>query len=832
MKHLTWLFLFISLSLQAQFQWNGRVMDANSNNPLPFASISCSSGIATLADVDGKFQLLSPNPITDFTVSYLGYTPFKQTILPNQTFYVVALQEQPLLLPEVKIAQKKQAQQLIRKAIANKSTNNPQQKNNSFSFKSYNKLIVTANPDSINGKIDSVFVDKTYGRVLVKVDSANYKFKEIIRKQHLFQTEKVSLFQYSNSHLKETILGSKMSGFKQPIYEIIAFNLQSFSIYDSKYELFETKYNSPIADDALNHYHYQLLDSTKIEGRKVSMIYFKNKKKKNAAGLEGVLYLDNESFAIAKAIMRIRGVLDISGTHEFTYLPKEKIWLPKGKTIKIVKGKNEENINILGGTIAFEGDYTNDFRPRKKEATDISYLESKSYNFDWIYPGNQTIKQPTIAIELAQKAINPPDAFWETYRKEPLDARSLVTYDAVDSISIKNGIENKILFGRKIIKGYLPFRFIDFNLKKVISFNNYEGFRLGLGGITNDRFSKYWKLEGYAAYGTKDGTLKYSLGIGSRIHSSSQTWWSVYYTDDIREIASTHWAIDRRAFKIYDPRPINISTFYHYNSWKAAIETKIIPKTESLWEVSNTYVEPLFNYIYNLNGTLYTKYNLTTFMVSMRWSPFSDYMQTSNDRIETEKRYPKFSFQFTKSVPNVGDNDFEFSIIDFRTEYQKNYLNGQKTNLRLEAGYAIGDVPLSHLYNTSPNNLNKETILQRITFAGKNSFETMFFNEFFSSKFVYFQLKHSFNRLKIASKIKPALVFVTRMGWGDMEKPEQHLGISYKTLTAGYYESGIELNQIFNGLGLSGFYRYGPNHLPKWQDNIAVKISFIFNLGF
>jgi hypothetical protein len=50
-------------------------------------------------------------------------------------------------------------------------------------------------------------------------------------------------------------------------------------------------------------------------------------------------------------------------------------------------------------------------------------------------------------------------------------------------------------------------------------------------------------------------------------------------------------------------------------------------------------------------------------------------------------------------------------------------------------------------------------------------------------------------------------------------------------LNKGYFESGIELNQIYNGLGLGGFYRYGPNQLSKFQDNIAVKISFVLNLG-
>ena len=402
---------------------------------------------------------------------------------------------------------------------------------------------------------------------------------------------------------------------------------------------------------------------------------------------------------------------------------------------------------------------------------------------------------------------------------------------ALDSISVKKRIESRIRFGRKIINGYLPIGKFDLDLRKLFRYNNYEGFRLGIGGTTNEQFSKKFRIEGYSAYGTKDGDFKYNLGMAIRVGKFSNSWIGVSYTDDIREIASTVFTIDKKPFKIYDPRPINISTFYNYVSWKTFIETKIIPKTESFWELSRTAIEPKFNYIYNLNEKSYTSYIMTTAMVSLRWNPFSDYMQTPTGRIEVEKRFPKFTFQYTQSLPKVLQNDFEFSKLDFKTEYEKKYLNGQKTSLLFEAGYALGDVPLTHLYNTSPNNITKETILQRVTFAGKNSFETMFFNEFFSSEYAYFQFKHGFSRVTLFKKIKPSLVLVSRMAWGNLQKPEQHIGLDYKTLNKGYFESGIELNQIYNGMGLGGFYRYGPNQLSKFQDNIAVKISFVLNLG-
>ncbi len=826
MKYWYWFILVCSLSVKAQFQLNGIVKDAATAKVLSFASVITPLGNNTIADVDGKFTISSITPINEFSISYIGYDKKRILIEKEKTFYLVYLQQNTNDLQEVIIPQENPAVAIIRKTIALKDQNNPQQRVSAFEFKCYNSLVITANPDSISAKIDTLITSKNS----VKSDSSNYKFKKMIQKQHLFQTEKVSLFQYKEGIIKETILGTKMAGLKQPIYEILGFKLQSFSIYDSNYELFETKYNSPIENNALKEYKYQLLDSTNIQGREVYMIHFKRKKK--IGGLEGVLYIDKSNYGIAKAIMRVRGVLDITGIHEFTYLPKEKIWFPANKSFKIVKGNNDDDIKLLGGSIQFQGNADKDFKPRKKQASDFIYLLSKSTHFDLIINQSIEIKKSAIALEIKKEAIDRPNEFWNTYRKDSLDYRSQKTYSVLDSIAQKNQIELKITVGRRLINGFIPAGPVDLDLRKFFSFNNYEGFRIGLGGITNDHFSKIIKLEGYTAYGTKDGNFKYNLGIGTLLGEQTNSWVGIAYTDDVREIASTIFSIDKRGFKIYDPRPLNISTFYNFKNWKAFIETKLIPKTESVWEIATTTIAPRFNYAFLFNGKSYTNYSMTTAMVSLRWNPFSDYMQTPSGRVEVEKRFPKFTFQFTKSIPHIIQNDFDFGKIDFKTEYEKQYLNGNKTSILFQAGYAFGEIPLTHLYSISPNNITKETILQRITFAGKNSFETMYYNEFFSSEYAYLQFKHGFHRITLFKKIKPSFVFVSRMAWGNLDHNERHSGLAYKTLNKGYFESGIELNQIYKGLGLVGFYRYGPNQLLKFEDNIAIKISYILDLGF
>ena len=831
MKQLFLLFFF-TLSLQAQFQINGIVKNANSNEVLPFASITTNNGNYSVTDVDGKFSITSSTPISYFYVTYIGYTKTKINIQKNSNFYNVSLTQTTDNLNEVVINTENAALAIIKKTIALKDNNNPQKRLKSFEFKTYNKLIVSANPDSISDQIDSIIVRRTKKGVYYKIDSTNYKFKTTVNKRHLFQTEKVSQYQFGNNKLKETILGTKMAGLKQPLYEILTFNLQSFSIYDPKYELFETKYNSPIANNSINEYNYKLLDTVAIDGRDSYMIYFKNKKKSKAKGLEGILYIDQNNFAVSKAIMRIRGLLNISSNHDFEYFPEENIWFPIHKSFQIIKGKNDDDIKIFGGTIQFDGDVEQDLSARKKQPSDYIYLLSESHNFDLQKNKSIQIPNPYYAVEIEKSALNKDESFWESYRKDSIDIRTQKTYSDLDSIAVRKKIANRVQLGKKIINGYLPIGFFDMDLRKIFSYNNYEGFRLGLGGVTNERLSKDFRIEGYYAYGTKDGMFKGSLGAAAKVNKQTNSWLGISYTDDVREIASTSFSIEKKPFKIYDPRPINISTFYNYLSWKAYYETKQIPKTESIWEVSHTQVEPKFSYAFLQNDKLYTSYVMTTAMVSLQWSPFSDFMLTPTGRIEIEKRFPKFTFQYTQSLGRLWDNDFDFSKFDFKTEYEKKYLGGQKTSLLLQAGYALGDVPLTHLYNTSPNNITKETIFQRITFSGKNSFETMFFNEFFSNKYAMFQFKHAFNRVTLFKKIKPSLVIVSRMAWGNLDNPEQHLVLGFKTLNRGFFESGIELNQIFNGLGLTTFFRYGPNQLPKIEDNIAVKLSYVLNLGF
>lgn len=820
-----WCFFFTVSSL-AQTKIKGQVIDFDNAVPIAFASITYNKSTIN-ADWEGKFSLTIEDLKSPVKINYKGYHE-KIVYASNSTTHVTIKLIYDINSKKKEIFSDIKVNNIIKKVIENKKNNDPTKALSSFEYKNYESLQVTANPDSISNTIDTLIKKRWLRKPQMKLDSTNYKFKKVVEKQHLYQTEKVNLIQFANKKIKETILATRMAGFEQPLYEYLGLKLVSYSVYENPFEILEIPVQNPISNYGRRLYSYKLIDTVSIQGRKAYRIYFQPKKL-NANKLRGLLYIDAETFAISKAYYRIYGFVNINATYTFNYLSEYGIWFPEKRSFKVLKGNNYDDINLLGGTIKFSSSIDDKAR---KNATDQAYLhiESKPYDININQP--VSISKPRVKIEVPSSSLKKPSNYWNTFTKDTLDNRKIKTYTTIDSLSLSERIEHKIFLGRKIINGYFPVSIIDIDLRSIIKYNNFEGFRFGIGGITNNKLSAKYKIAFYGAYGLKDEKTKFGITPSYLVHEKSETWISASYSDDINEIAQTNFATDTRRFKIYDPRPFNITTFYNNKLSSIFVESKFLPKTSSYFALSQSQITPLFDYTFINNGKTYSNYNITSFQIGFQWNPFSDFMQTPIGKIEIDKRHPKFSIQYTKTLPKIVDNDFDFSKIDFKTYYELPYLSGQKSTLLFQAGIAIGDVPITHLYSIQPNNLNRDAILQRITFAGKNSFETMYFNEFFSTKYASLQLKHTFNKIRLGYKINPEITLVTRMAFGSNNKNNQHLGISYKTMERGYFESGVECNKLFKGFGLVAFYRYGPYQLARFDDNIAIKISYSLNLGF
>ena len=826
MKNFWILLSLLSCSLVfSQKMMQGQIIDYDTTLPIAFAKITYNNKTFN-SNWEGKFSIELQEDSKPIHFTYKGYFEknYYQTV--GVKFLLIKMVSNNSL-KEKELFSESQVNSIIKKVIEGKPKNQPEKALTTFEYKNYEHLLVSAYPDSISSKIDTVIKKNLFGRKTIKLDSTNFKFKRFSEKQHLYQTEKVNLIQYNHYGTKETVLASRMAGLKKPLYEYLGLNLVSYSLYENKLDILGVSIHNPISNYGRKLYVFKIIDTVTIQGRAAYRIYFQPKKL-NSNRLRGLLYIDAESYALCKAFFRIYGIANINALYTFNYLKENALWFPEKRKIMVVKGNNAEDLNILGNTIKFNSGLDG----ISKNASDQCYLKLESTPFDIKINREVLFKHPAIKIEVPETSMSKPDAYWVNFQKDSIDIRKIPTYVSLDSLSEAGKIEHKIFLGRKIFNGYYPVNIIDVDLKSIIKYNNFEGFRLGIGGVTNTKLSEKYKISGYVAYAFKDDKLKYNVTPSYLLNKETNAWVSASYTNDLKEIGQIEFATESKRFKIYDPRPINISTFYNYKTFSAFVESKYFAKTDTYFAVAKNEINPLFDYKFIAKDHEYTNFKTTTLQFAIQWNPFSDYMQTSTGRLEIDKKYPKISFQFTKSFATIMGSDFDFTKIDLRIVNEIPFLSGQTTSFTLQGGLALGDVPLTHLYSIAPNNLNKDSMLKRITFAGKNSFETMYFNEFFSSKYITFQAKHTFNKLKLAYKIKPLISVVTRMAIGTMDKPQQHIGLEYKTLEKGFLESGVEANSIYKGFGLTFFFRYGPYGLPKLEDNLALKISYVLDLGF
>ena len=824
-KYGFYLVLFFCQIVFSQTLMKGQVLDFDSTVPIAFAKIDYGNH-SVFTDWEGKFELEIQQDNRPIVFSKKGYHTKNHYLTFGKPFLIIKLVSDESLKNQ-EIYSENLVNTIIKNVVTNKNKNQPERVFNSFEYKNYEYLLVSAQTDSISSSIDTIVKKRWFSSNKISLDSTNYKFKKLLEKQHLYQTEKVNQIQFNQKGTKETIIAARMAGFQKPLFEFLGLNLVSYSLYNNKLDILEIPVHNPTSNNGRLLFNFKLIDTVSIDGRQAFRIYFQPKNLKKSS-LRGLIFIDAENFGIAKAFYRIYGIVNINALFTFSFLENEKIWFPKKRDITVVKGNNSEDLKILGGTIKFRSS----IEKNKKDASDNLYLKLESTPFDIKINEPVTFETPKIKIDARQINTSKPDSYWNLFKKDTIDSRKLNTYLRLDSLSLAEKIEKKIILGKKIINGYLPISYVDIDLRSLAKYNNHEGFRFGLGGVTNSKLSEVYKIHFYGAYGLKDEVFKFGISPSYLIDKETDTWVTASYLDDISEIGQTQFATQSRRYKLYDPRPLNISTFYQNKSASVSVESKFIPKTETYIGLSSSTITPLFNYVFSSNGNQYSSYSISAAQFAIQWNPFSNYMQTTSDRIENEKKWPKFSFQITKSIPNFVGNDFNFTKFDFKIIHEIPYLSGQSTSFYFMGGVAVGNLPLTHLYSIVPNNLNKETLLQRITFAGKNSFETMYFNEFFSSKYFSFQARHTFNKVKLAYKIKPKISVVSRFAFGSMDQPENHLNFAYNTLEKGFFESGIEMNQIYQGFGLTGFFRYGPYAFSKIEDNISIKISYVLDLGF
>jgi len=803
--------LFFAVTANAQ-TIKGRVIDAKSNQGLPFVSLLIkNTQTGTLTDIDGKFTLdISDNPNAEIQITYLGY--LQQTVpvnsFQNLEKVMIKLTPQAFSLQEVSVlAKENPAHRIIKKATKNRIINNPE-KMHSFTYNSYTKFFVTAD---IKANIDSVSTKDT------TPTGADKFFKN----QHLLLIESVTQREFlkpDRNH--ETVLASRVSGLKNSPFALLATQLQSFSFYNDFVTVLDQKYLNPLSEGSTRKYFF-LLEDTLYSGKDtIFVISFEPKKNKNFDAMKGVLYINTNTYAVQNVIAE----------------PDRK-----DKTISI---KIQQKYEFIEGKQWFPVQLNTDWIwnnavSSNSDSTKKANLKSVSRTYIKDIVLNPELKKKIfseVEVEMGKHADRQDEAFWNQYRQDTLNAKDKKTYHTIDSIGKENNFERKFMFLEALLTNKIPIKFIDLNLDKILKFNNYEGTRLGLGLHTNNTLSKAFTVGGYFGYGFKDKAWKYGGDGSIFLWRRKELALNLFYQKDLTESAGTSFYENVHTLmssEIY--RDVYVSKFDHLQKYQASVSFRAFKYIRANIFVNHQqrYGSTLYKYTANDGASVVRDtFNFNEIGIQLKYLYKEKFIQTLHNKISLGSDYPVFYANITKGLNQtfLGQaGNFDYWKFDFKMDAQKTFRTIGTTYIQLTAGKVIGNLPYTMLYNMRGSNYGGFNV------SAINSFETMGLNQFASDQFVALFLNHNIGRfLKPRRKFNPEIEIVHNMGVGSISHPENIYNVSVSSLQKGYFESGLRLLHIIKinylTLGVGGFYRYGAYEKPKVADNLVVKLVMSIKL--
>ncbi|NBC58975.1 MAG: hypothetical protein GVY05_11915 [Bacteroidetes bacterium] len=747
----------------------------DSAEPIPFA-VAISSDTVVFSNPFGQLQFNKPPK--ELKIFAVGYKPKR---VDNVLWQIILEKSNSHLYS---------ADDIIQKVFEYSEYNNPFKTSNSITFKRYN-------------------------RTLIQRDS----IKNLTSNENLF-SERTSEFIIENQKPKEHIIAQKNHGFDKPVLKILSHRMHGINWYDKTYVIFETDYASPLHPNNYGVYKYELIYKSD------TFFYIKFSPKANNTDrlLQGVLQVD-KNYALSKVYVNKDDEIKLD-LYQFyqKHLPKD-LWLTQQVIVEMTPGIGGKPVSLFGTNINIGTLQQRSIAEDDKN----NQLFSKSvfYNYS-LRPKTMAKQDYDVLVE--ENAHNRSKHYWQNQRKMPLTEKDSLFFEGTAQTLRRKNTISKIKKLENINDGFFPILKWKTDLKTLIKINNYEGLRLGIGGLTNEEFSDHFRVGGYIAYGTKDEQVKLGVNTGILLNKDSNMWLNAAYEDDVREVGSNSYLTDERVYSLFEPRLVNIIFFYKEKSTSLSLQNRINSKLLSEFKIAHDQIFQTENYAF-LNGDIAIQsYNLTRAMLSLRWSPRSQFLKFDDNFVNIKEQYPVVSGQVEQYLGSTFGGDLTFTKFNLKSEYIYNHLNNSYTEFTIEGNYAFGDVPLTHSYHAFPNAPNKDGILKRFSVAGVKSFETMFFSEFFSTRLASLHIKHTLAPFKISNKLRPEMVLISRHAIGDFSDQERHLGIDFNTLNQGYSEAGVELNKIFWGFGLSFAYRYGAYHLPNFDDNIAFKFTFNLKL--
>lgn len=816
-----------------------QVTDSITGETLPFSSINFKTPrkISYLTDEEGQAFVPGYLKGGNFNVSYSGYKN-KNLVLDRDTIYV-RLSPERILLSEVIVKPGKEkyskrnnpAVEFMQRLRAAGKESDPTRED-FYSYDKYEKTLIAIN--NFKGKSQEIKLPQKLKFIENYIDTSSWTGERLL---DLILKEKLStrIMSQSPSSDKEIVEAYRSTGVDEVLNQenikiLLEDVIREIDIYKPDINILQNRFVSPLSPVGPDFYKYYLSDTVYIGSEKCIELTFIPRNDK-AMGFNGRLYvpIEDSTMFVRKITMRTPHNVNVNFLRNlFISQSFEKDSL--GNRHKTYDDICVE-MQIVAGTPEFYG--------RKTTVYDNFSYDKRSDLEEYYHKMGDEFR---LTDSIGQTA-----EFWDERRMVPLtraENRLSGFTTEMRKVPILYWLEK---FIGLMESGYLttgkPSKFDIGPLNTLISYNDVEGVRLRLGGMTMAALNPHLFLRGYAAYGTRDHKWKYNgeieYSFASKPHHSYE--WPRHgfygsYTYDL-DLLGQHYLFTNQdnVFLSLKRKESNLVTYRRQARAGYVLELPNNFSIETGIKYETQYATPWIKFEFP-DGRLINKYNQGSFNVMLRWAKGEKFVQGRSIRLPVNMDAWILQLSHEYCPKGFLGSSYTVNKTEFSTQKRFWFSAFGYLDWIVKAGKIWSGVYFPALLW---QNANLSYTIQPESFSLLNPME--FANDsFVSLDFTYFGNGVLFNYIPGINKLKlrEAITFKGFKGWlSNRNNPANNLSLlnfpsdcqAMKMGGTPYMEIGAGIDNIFSVLRIDYVWRLTYRHNPD-IDRSGIRISLHFTL--
>lgn len=783
----------------------GIIRDYNTGEGIPFAQVLFPrSAIGNTTELDGTFSFsFDTAPSDSILISALGYKKLYRKVDTGRQDIVVEeeLSRTENLLREVVIRPGEDpAIALVKRIIKAKPVNNPDKYDN-YRYELYNKLELDLVRMS-KEQFQKIPMMKPFAFIFNNVDS----FSEEKPFLPVFLTETLSdyYFQRSPKKTKEVVKASQIKGINnESVTQFLGGMYQQINMYNNFIDIFGKQFVSPINNNALLYYKYEIKDTQYAYGQRIILVQFAPRRE-----AENCFVGD---FWVADSMLAIQRMsLDISKEANINLVNRVSLYqefAPVGDSLWF----NVKDKFIADFTVPYGGKKMPGFIGRKTTSYKSILLNDSSVT---AFVNNKKLKQDVIVEEGAR---DKDAAYWAEERHDSLNRNEKAIYSMIDTLNtmpIFNRTKNVILFLSKGTQNVGPFEFGPY--WSVYNNNPIEGHRFRFSMGTNPKLFKNIYLNGYAAYGTQDRRVKYKLaGLWLLERHPRHRLYASYTSDLDRSIsyyseAATDNFLSNTVRKRYLPFKLAFvkdARFEHYKEYFNGFSHEFT----FLRKEFTPYAPLPSTSIFKDEGIPVSSVVNSEVGMKLRFAYKERFLEGDYYRLSLGSKYPIVSLRFALGLKGFLNSGYAYQKLTMNVSDIVRLPHLGTITYNLFAGKHFGTLPYP-LLEVHPGN--------DYYYYSPYAFSMMERFEFLSDTYAGLMFEHNigggvFNYIPLLRKAKFRQFWTVKTAIGRLSEANKTLnlnkGFDFKTLeSTPYVEIGTGVDNIFQLFRIDFVWRVAP----------------------